>query len=537
MKKRILSLILSFFIMACGILSPLQPVYTVHASALAGAALAAGETLQFISAVMAAGGVAISVKELLKPVQTNIEKDIGKSIDWDNYDWGDLLDSPSTQSQIDQTEEKVKEYYDNAVKDWVKNHQGSSETTPSPEPTPTSGAENPPVTVAPIDPDTVTPPDWDTLKNNSLDKGFLALGAATFACLKNALDDFLIDIFDNEKVTQDSSNHFSGQKFLGKVFSSGISSSGSFYQKTSYCYLNPSYNFPKFKVIKSSYGCYSLNAPDFSGKYRFDCYTISSYSPGKTYVSNSQARSSSDHPDCDDSSFTDVNSYFISYIPYTLDGVDYPAMTKPLPKPAILPSTDTKSDYDNNKAPSADESPAPAIILPTLEDLKNLLNQHENAEDDDKPAIVTDFLTSHYTDPTTDPEPTTAPDPDPQPTIDPENPDITVTPDPENPDVDDGDPMTDYKTDLRLVFPFCIPFDLIHLIKAFDAEPQAPVFEFPVDIEFTNPFNQKKILDYHETFKLDMSDYEDVIKILRIFEVIFFIIGLLMITRQHMIKG
>ena len=86
-------------------------------------------------------------------------------------------------------------------------------------------------------------------------------------------------------------------------------------------------------------------------------------------------------------------------------------------------------------------------------------------------------------------------------------------------------------------FSFCIPFDLVHLIQAFEAEPEAPVFEFPFDLELENPWTGKKILDYHHTFKLDMSDYEPVIKIFRIFEIIFFIIGLLMITRQQMIKG
>jgi len=110
-----------------------------------------------------------------------------------------------------------------------------------------------------------------------------------------------------------------------------------------------------------------------------------------------------------------------------------------------------------------------------------------------------------------------------------------VSPKPDDTDTDVN--PDDYKADLRLVFPFCIPFDLIHLIQAFEAEPEAPVFEFPLDLELENPWTGKKILDYHHTFKLDMSDYEPVIKILRIFEIIFFIIGLLMITRQQMIKG
>ena len=138
--------------------------------------------------------------------------------------------------------------------------------------------------------------------------------------------------------------------------------------------------------------------------------------------------------------------------------------------------------------------------------------------------------------PNPNPDPTTAPNPDPdisgvpkptgvpKPSTSPEEEDTEVDPD-------------KYKTDLRLVFPFCIPFDLVHLIQAFEAEPEAPVFEFPLDLELENPWTGKKILDYHHVFKLDMSDYEPVIKIFRIFEIIFFIIGLLMITRQQMIKG
>ena len=121
------------------------------------------------------------------------------------------------------------------------------------------------------------------------------------------------------------------------------------------------------------------------------------------------------------------------------------------------------------------------------------------------------------------------PDPDP-------NPNPEVTPKPDEDTSNDIDPKN-YTADLKKIFPFCIPFDLVHLIQAFEAEPEAPVFEFPFDLELENPWTGKKILDYHHVFKLDMSDYEPVIRIFRIFEIIFFIIGLLMITRQQMIKG
>ena len=94
-----------------------------------------------------------------------------------------------------------------------------------------------------------------------------------------------------------------------------------------------------------------------------------------------------------------------------------------------------------------------------------------------------------------------------------------------------------YKADLREVFPFCIPFDLIHLFKVFDAEPEAPVFKFPLDLELDNPWTGEKVVDYHHEFEFDFSDYEDLIKLLRIIQIVAFITGLMMITRQQMIKG
>lgn len=193
---------------------------------------------------------------------------------------------------------------------------------------------------------------------------------------------------------------------------------------------------------------------------------------------------------------------------------------------------DLEETYKNNgKLEYPQQAPQP-LQIPSIDQLTELANKLKSDPDQSPDAVqeLIDQLKQNST-----PQPTTAPNPnpDPQPTTIP-NPTIS-------PDISDGtdtdiDPNK-YKTDLRLVFPFCIPFDLVHLIQAFEAEPKAPVFEFPVDMELTNPFTEKKILDYHHTFELDMSDFEPVIKILRIFEIIFFIIGLLMITRQQMIKG
>lgn len=192
---------------------------------------------------------------------------------------------------------------------------------------------------------------------------------------------------------------------------------------------------------------------------------------------------------------------------------------------------DLQDTYKNNgKLEYPQQAPQP-LQIPSIAQLIDLANKLKT-NPQQSPNSVQELIDQLKQNP--QPQPTVAPNPDPNPNPNP-NPDPEVSPKPDDTTTDVN--PDDYKADLRLVFPFCIPFDLVHLIQAFEAEPEAPVFEFPLDLELENPWTGKKILDYHHTFKLDMSDYEPVIKIFRIFEIIFFIIGLLMITRQQMIKG
>ncbi len=88
-----------------------------------------------------------------------------------------------------------------------------------------------------------------------------------------------------------------------------------------------------------------------------------------------------------------------------------------------------------------------------------------------------------------------------------------------DPDVD----MSSYKVDLQGIFPFCIPFDFIALLKALDAEPVAPCFEFPVVIP---------ALGYEETVRLDMSIFDDVAEVMRLCETVSFIIFLMFATSK-----
>ncbi len=98
------------------------------------------------------------------------------------------------------------------------------------------------------------------------------------------------------------------------------------------------------------------------------------------------------------------------------------------------------------------------------------------------------------------------------------------------------DDMKKYAVDLTKVFPFCIPFDLVHLFNVLNAEPVAPSFEIPIDLEFSDPFTGRKMIDYHEKFELNMEDYDSAVKIFRAFQIIMFIIGLILITR-NLIRG
>lgn len=70
-------------------------------------------------------------------------------------------------------------------------------------------------------------------------------------------------------------------------------------------------------------------------------------------------------------------------------------------------------------------------------------------------------------------------------------------------------------------FPFCIPWDMIALIKSMNAPKKAPVFHF----EYTF-----KTLNYTFIVDVDLSDYWKYIKIFRWGMTIFFVIGLFFVT-------
>lgn len=80
-----------------------------------------------------------------------------------------------------------------------------------------------------------------------------------------------------------------------------------------------------------------------------------------------------------------------------------------------------------------------------------------------------------------------------------------------------------YKRDLKLLFPFCIPFDFIHLIQALKAEPETPKFEIPVKLDF---------VDVDTSIVIDLAWMDPIMKIWRLGELGLFIVMLMKSTSK-----
>lgn len=80
-----------------------------------------------------------------------------------------------------------------------------------------------------------------------------------------------------------------------------------------------------------------------------------------------------------------------------------------------------------------------------------------------------------------------------------------------------------YKRDLQLIFPFCIPFDFIHFIKALSADPVAPCFKIPIKLDS---------LGIDMVLELDLAWMDPVMEIFRLGELGCFVIMLMASTKK-----
>lgn len=153
--------------------------------------------------------------------------------------------------------------------------------------------------------------------------------------------------------------------------------------------------------------------------------------------------------------------------------------------------------------------------LPTTEQLNQYFEDLNNAENEEEKQKVMDEFVDSLVNPTENPDPNPNPDPD--------NPDKPVIPDnPDNPTNNDT-----FLADLKHLFPFCIPFDLVDCFKLFNAEPVTPRVEFPVHFG---------IINYDHTFVIDLKDFDKAAVVCRSTFLIIYMTGLILATRA-LIKG
>lgn len=198
-------------------------------------------------------------------------------------------------------------------------------------------------------------------------------------------------------------------------------------------------------------------------------------------------------------------------------------------KAPIWVTPELQDTYENNgklEYPSAPKQ----INVPSADqmaDAAQQLNPESNpdlaADKSNAPKYIENLIAK--LDPVPTPSPNPAPEPEPEPDTKPEQPDTN----PSNPDSGDDPDNSSFTADLKKLFPFCIPFDLIHALNVLSVEGKAPVFKFPFKVDY-GPVH------VNEEWVLDFADYESVVQILRVFETLSFIVSLILITR-NIIKG
>lgn len=252
---------------------------------------------------------------------------------------------------------------------------------------------------------------------------------------------------------------------------------------------------------------------DTSGKY---CNFKSSYGNGGIQIKISLSKKG------DPAKINKVDSSSGSF---SLSLYDYWATNLPFRDSKIIDTiisdktisgTTSLYDYlkDNNNYP--DSTINDFARIPTNDEFEKYLQDLKNvSSDDNKQKIIDDFIKTITT-------PSETPTPDPKP--DPINP--TPTPNPDTPDNPDSD--NDFSVrDLRLVFPFCIPFDLVDCFRLFNSEPETPRVQFPVHFG---------IVDKDYTFDIDLKDFNNVALVCRSMFLILYIVGLVLATRS-LIRG
>lgn len=177
--------------------------------------------------------------------------------------------------------------------------------------------------------------------------------------------------------------------------------------------------------------------------------------------------------------------------------------------------------YENKGEFEFPENMPDSLRIPNIDDLQELARRlNPDSNPDYNPEEIPEYIKQYINDLKVDPNPNPDPNPDPNPNPDPDNPDKPTNPDtPTNNDT--------FLADLKHLFPFCIPFDLVDCFKLFNAEPVTPRVEIPVHFG---------IINYDHTFVIDLKDFNSVAVVCRSAFLIIYMAGLILATRA-LIKG
>lgn len=360
---------------------------------------------------------------------------------------------------------------------------GTGGNEPDPTPTPSSDPDNTPV------PDTGYKDPFTYIQDVLVSSTLLSAMAGIFADLYAGKIDGIdvnnyIDLGFSGKLDQDAN----GKYILNGYASDGIYEylfSGS-YESPVVCYvINGStgifrgYHNKSFIQVKPTYQLFKNGSLDRTG-------TVGSFSlSSETYRFNIPIFDSEDHA----LAFFNTGSLEGLLNGEAYDFPDLATSTAERLQPL------TGYEFAPGRLPginAALSTAAAALPEPGLDPAENT-DAYKNALN----AALTAVL----------PEPAPEPEPEPDP----------------SPDPGTGGEGESYKRDLQLLFPFCIPFDFIHLIQALKAEPETPKFEIPVKLDF---------VDVDTSIVIDLAWMDPIMKIWRLGELGLFIVMLMKSTSK-----
>ena len=319
-----------------------------------------------------------------------------------------------------------------------------------------------------IDPDTYLPDGMFTGYPTESNAGKINIYASYFYNNSSTLSE--------EKYSYNATN----EDCFYFLASYGTTASGSYILKTGIYYISSGRTvFPSYSYLQDDLGnAFTFNwisypVPD-SG-YRFGNYTIVSNIPIFAHYG-----------------FDAYCKGDISMLLHAPDIYDFPDLVKSVPE-VLQPLTGTKF--------------SPSLLPGINTAVSNAVKSLPETSTDTKANTETykETMTSTITD--VAPKTEVVPQP-------------STTPGTETGEGTDGE---SYKRDLRLIFPFCIPFDFIHFIQALSADPVAPCFEIPIKLDF---------LGIDMVLELDFSWMDPIMEIFRLGELGCFMIMLMAETKK-----